>query len=575
MDSAHASPRKSGRISAAAATALVIMIAISSLAAWGTHSVVRDQERRLLNERAGEVGLVFTSSVGSVTNSFNSIVGSLRVTTFSQRAFAKSASSDTSQAAASKPTLAFVRQEAAGYRVIGVHGPLLKMNQLLTGPRAAALRVASDKLPTATGVLGSGAARSLGFALRATGISGVTGNVFLYRETFLGKLSAGRQAASAPFHEVDVVLYASAKADPRQLLISTTGGSIPSDNTRFLAQQAAASTWLLGVHAKGSLVGTVASNAWWVVFVGIAVAGLLLASMIQFAVRRRDVALSLYAAEHQQAETLQRSLLPSLPSLPGLDLAARYEAGGVGQQVGGDWFDVFPLPGGGAGFAIGDVMGHDLEAAAAMSQVRAALRAYAYDGASPIEVLTRLDNFVLTFDLTQLVSVVYGILSPVHREGTRTVTFANAGHLPPLMQAPDGSVSALVDGASVVIGVPFVEQRIQATRLLQAGSTLLLFTDGLLEAPDLSLAETIPALERTVAGHLPADGCDALCDRVLAARVHQEQAQRDDIALLALRLEPSASRNLLPGDGQAERESADGSPSPRAVPAAPADLLRG
>jgi serine phosphatase RsbU (regulator of sigma subunit) len=195
-------------------------------------------------------------------------------------------------------------------------------------------------------------------------------------------------------------------------------------------------------------------------------------------------------------------------------------------------------------------MGHDLEAAAAMSQVRAALRAYAYDGATPSEVLTRLDNFVMTFELTQLVSVVYGILSPVAPDGSRTVRFANGGHLPPLLQGPDGAVTALDDGRSVVIGVPFVEARVEATRVLLPGSTLLLFTDGLLEAPDRSLAETLPALERTVAGHSPAAGCDALCDTVLAAR--PDQTQRDDIALLALRLEPTASANVqTPRDREA------------------------
>jgi hypothetical protein len=516
------------------------MFVASGLAAWATHSVVRDQERRLLKERAGEVSQLFSSSVGSVTNSFNSFIAVLRITGYSPNAFVKAAAADTSQAAAAAPTIALVRRQAAGFQVITVHGPALKANQLLDDARASALESSQEKVPTATGVLGTGAARSLGYAIKATGIPGLTGDFYLFREVELGTLSAGRQAATAPFHEVDVVLYASAKADPRHLLISTTGGPLPTDGTQFLPQKAGASTWLLGVRAKGSLVGGVAAKAWWVVLVAVAVAGLLLASMIQFAIRRRDVALSLFAAEHKQAETLQLSLLPTLPELPGLELAARYQPGGAGQRVGGDWFDVFPLPDGGVGFAIGDVMGHDLEAAAAMSQVRAALRAYAYTGASASEVLTRLDSFVVTFELTQLVSVVYGVLQAAAPDGSRSVHFANAGHLPPLLQGPDGSVVALDDGRSVVIGVPFVEARDEATRVLQPGSTLLLFTDGLLEAPDRSLAETIPALEHTMAHHLPADGCDALCDAVLAAR--PDQSQRDDIALLALRLAPGVLR---------------------------------
>lgn len=294
------------------------------------------------------------------------------------------------------------------------------------------------------------------------------------------------------------------------------------------------------MRAKKPLVGSVASRAWWVVAIGMTIAGLLLAAVIEFAARRRDAALALFAAEHALAETLQRSLLPSLPKLAGLDLAARYEAGGAGQQVGGDWFDVFPLPEGEVGFAIGDVMGHDLQAAAAMSQVRAALRAYANDGACPAEVLTRLDRFVQSFDVTALVSVVYGVLGRPAGNGSRTLSFANAGHLPPLLQGPDGTVTELEDGGSVVIGVSYAEVRGEATRRLLAGSSILLFTDGLLEAPDRSLAETIPALERTVAAHPPTAGSSALCDIVLATR--PDQAQRDDIALLALRLLPIPGR---------------------------------
>ncbi|MCW2549695.1 MAG: hypothetical protein JWN96_4155 [Mycobacterium sp.] len=530
----------------AALTALLLMLVVSGLSAWATHTVVRDQERRLLNERAGEVGLVFTSAVGSLTSSLDSVLAVLRVTGATPAAFAKAAAAEASTPGS---TVALVsRQPSGSFSVVAASGSLLKPGEVLSGVRSAALGHAAAAAATFTGVIGSGSSRSLGFAQKVTGIPGASSPLYLYRELALGPLSAGQQAGTAPFHEVDVVLYASPKVNPAQLLISTAGGSIPTEDARFVPQKAGADTWLLGVRAKASLVGGVAANAWWVVLIAIAIAGLLLASMIQFAIRRRDVALSLYAAEHKQAETLQRSLLPSLPELPGLDLAARYEAGGVGQQVGGDWFDVFGLPDGGAGFAIGDVMGHDLEAAAAMSQVRAALRAYAYDGATPSEVLTRLDNFVMTFELTQLVSVVYGILSPVAPDGSRTVRFANGGHLPPLLQGPDGAVTALDDGRSVVIGVPFVEARVEATRVLLPGSTLLLFTDGLLEAPDRSLAETIPALERTVAGHAPAAGCDALCDTVLAAR--RDQTQRDDIALLALRLEPSASGNVVTPRGQ-------------------------
>ncbi len=561
------------RIATGALAALVLLLAATGLAAWGTHTIVRDQERRLLNERAAEVGLVFTSAASSISSSFNAAVAVLRVTGATAPGLTKAAAA--ASTTGTPAALALVQvAPSGGMRVLQASGISLKVGQSITGPRAAAIRQAladSQRRPAATSVMGTGDQRSIGFAVAASGVPGAAGPLALYRETPLGRLSAGRQSGNAAFHELDVVLYADTSRRESQLIVSTAGGPIPTDGTRYLPQPAGSSTWLLGVRGRSSLVGSVASSAWWVVLLGGSAAAVLLAAMVQVVIRRRDVAISLYAAEHQQAETLQRSLLPSLPDLPGLDLAARYQAGGLGQQVGGDWFDVFALPGGSVGFAIGDVMGHDLKAAAAMSQVRAVLRAYAYGGAAPGEVLDRLDDFVQTFELTDLVSVFYGVLGPEAAGGARPLDFANAGHLAPFLQGPEGRVEELSGGASVVIGVPFAEQRTQARTSVEPGSTLLLFTDGLLEAPDRSLADTIPALARTVAEHVPDEGSSALCDRVLKARA--EQGQRDDIALLALRVRPLAAPS---SDGHAAadlRRGQSAGPVPEAPAPAPAASL--
>jgi hypothetical protein len=529
--------RSASRLSVATIAVMIITLGVGAFGAWGTHSVVRDQERRLLNERASEVGLLFTSAIGGVTSSLTATRGVLRATDGSPSAFDSAVADQVLAGASSKTTLALLTPVSGGFRVVAVAGPLLSVGQVVTGERAATLnktRTTPDLVSTP--VLGSGNDRALGFAVNAEAKVGGIGNDVLYRESSLGKLSAGRQAGSAPFHEVSVVLYADDSMAPGQLIISTTGGALPAKGSVFSKQPIGASAWLLGVRAKGSLVGGVASSAWWIVLLAGIVAALLLATLIEFAVRRRDAALALYVAENQQAETLQRSLLPTLPRLPDLELAARYQAGGAGQKVGGDWFDAFALPGGDVGFAIGDVIGHDLQAAAAMSQVRAALRAYAYEGNEPADVLSQLDRLVTTFELTELVSVVYGVLGPLGTDGQRILKLANAGHLPPLLQDPHGAVTEIAEGASVVIGVPVAEERGQAECVLAAGSTLLLFTDGLLEGPTLSLAETMPALEEIVAGHNPEAGCEALCERVLASRPNQNQ--RDDIALLALRLLP-------------------------------------
>ncbi len=532
------------------------MLLASGGAAWATHTVVRDQARRLLNERSAEVGLIFATSVSNITSAMNSFLAVLRVTGASPASFARAATSQLTGPTASRMSVALLRpDEQGGYQVLAARGPAVAGRQSLGAERVRALNAASALtgsragLPVPTRIIGSGTDRFLGFAMQAKGIPGGPSNLLLYREFFLGPLSAGQQSSNAAFHELAVVLYAAPRIEPRQLLISTVGGPIRSDGAKFVAQNAGAGTWLLGVRAKSSLVGGVAENAWWTVLLaGIAIS-VLLATMIEFAIRRRETALSLYAAEHQQAEMLQRSLLPTLPPLPGLELAARYQAGGVGQQVGGDWFDAFPLDDGGVGFAIGDVIGHDVQAAAAMSQIRAALRAYAFGGAAPAQVLTQLDRLVMTFEVTQLVSVIYGVLGPVDGAGRRMLRFANAGHLPPLLQGPDGQVTVLSGGTSVVIGAPFAEARDQDELLVEAGSTFLLFTDGLVEAPNRSLSDSIPELARTVGQHQPGDGCDALCDRVLATRA--DQTLRDDVALLAVRLLHAPASQRLPADTQA------------------------
>jgi GAF domain-containing protein len=120
----------------------------------------------------------------------------------------------------------------------------------------------------------------------------------------------------------------------------------------------------------------------------------------------------LYAREHAAAETLQRSLLPVLPEVEGLRLAARYLVGAGEAAVGGDWYDVLPLPDGAIGLAIGDVVGHDLRAAAAMGQLRGLLRSYAWEGLPPNAALDRCDQLVQGLEMAAMATAVYARLEP-------------------------------------------------------------------------------------------------------------------------------------------------------------------
>ena len=144
----------------------------------------------------------------------------------------------------------------------------------------------------------------------------------------------------------------------------------------------------------------------------------------------------LYTREHGVAETLQRSLLPELPEVPGLLLAARYLPSARDVEVGGDWYDVLPLPDGSIGLAIGDVMGHDLSAAAAMGQLRSVLRGYAWEGDAPASVLDRLDRLAQGMAMAELATVLYARVERAGAGRDAVLTVANAGHQPPILVAP-------------------------------------------------------------------------------------------------------------------------------------------
>ena len=240
----------------------------------------------------------------------------------------------------------------------------------------------------------------------------------------------------------------------------------------------------------------------------------------------------LYTREHGIALTLQRGLLPTLVDVPGLELAAEYLPAAEHSQIGGDWWDVFSLPDGAAALAIGDVMGHDLAAAAAMGQLRSVLRTCAWAGDSPSRVLERMDQLVQGFDMAQLATCVYARLEPPDAAGNRLLRWANAGHLPPVLLAPDGSVQALTGAVSVPLGAPCDDGRALAEVTLPPGGTVLLYTDGLIETRAGDIDSDVARLLADVARHRPEDGPTALIKRLTGSL----GTLTDDVALLAVQV---------------------------------------
>ncbi|MEV0493189.1 SpoIIE family protein phosphatase [Streptomyces atratus] len=267
----------------------------------------------------------------------------------------------------------------------------------------------------------------------------------------------------------------------------------------------------------------------------------------------------LYRREHERALILQRSLLPpGDPEAAGLDIACRYLPGNTATEVGGDWFDVIELPGHRTALVVGDVMGRGLRAAVAMGELRTAVRTLALLDLEPAEVLSALDEVARGLgtpgastpsdglggaqwpsrashkardaDLSEvyLATCVYAVYDPV----TRRCTFANAGHLPPVVVEP-GEPALLLDvppGMPLGVGgEPFEEVEVE----LKEGALLALYTDGLVESRDHPLDEGLQALrDALIEAELPLED---VCDHVLTTL--DTRHGEDDIALLMARIQ--------------------------------------
>jgi phosphoserine phosphatase RsbU/P len=257
------------------------------------------------------------------------------------------------------------------------------------------------------------------------------------------------------------------------------------------------------------------------------------ARLLQFAADRAAMAVQSMTVRTDRvaAAALQRSLLPSaLPLVPGVEIAARLIPGNGG--VGGDWYDVFTLPGGELCLVIGDVAGSGLQAAVIMGRMRSALRAYAVETSDPAEVLARLDRNMQYFEPDALATVLYAVFEPTLDQ----VHFSCAGHLPPALAYPGRPAELAELPADLMIGVAPRPPRHVTTEKIPPGTLLCLYTDGLVERRDYPLDEGIDRLREALVPTAP----EAACAAVMGALIGNQQAQ-DDVALLIVRRQPSRS----------------------------------
>jgi serine phosphatase RsbU (regulator of sigma subunit) len=258
--------------------------------------------------------------------------------------------------------------------------------------------------------------------------------------------------------------------------------------------------------------------------------------------RRAGLALDnarLYGRQLKVAETLQRSLLTPPPEPDHLEIAVRYQPAASNMHVGGDWYDAFQQPDGATLLVIGDVVGHNVDAAAAMGQIRSILRGIAYDRQeAPARVLERVDHVLDGLRIGTLATVLIARIEQSEedaRAGRRRLRWSSAGHPPPVVRHADGRVEVLETPPETLLGTEADRLRTDHEVPIESGDTLIFYTDGLVEhgrtAIDAGLARLVGLLEEL--GPLSVeDLCDALLERIVKNRPD------DDIALLAVRFHP-------------------------------------
>ena len=254
---------------------------------------------------------------------------------------------------------------------------------------------------------------------------------------------------------------------------------------------------------------------------------------VDLAVRAGAVLDNARLNEHQRrvAEVLQRSLLSDLPSFPGLQLAAAYRPSAQGVNVGGDWYDAFRAADGSATVVIGDVMGHDIDAAAAMGQLRSMLRTIAFEqGSGPADILRRVDQALCGLQIHTMATCVVARVEPKLPGGGWQVTWSNAGHPPPVLSSAVRGADVLHREPDLMLGIdPYTSRRDHVVDLA-ADSTLVLFTDGLVEHRTLDLEDGLAQLRTVLATthSNPEATCTALMAEVSVG------SQEDDVAILAV-----------------------------------------
>ncbi len=514
----------------------VVTLAVATVLAWLSWEVDDRANQGLLDREVEQIGSLVGNSVALIQVQLADAAYVATATEARPGPFQRFAAARiTANSTFVSLSLLRVGDDSAELLTTEGEEPLLPEGGLDSGFFSALL---PDGQLTVAGIL-PGEPDRLGYALR----SQTAPELVVYAEQ---ALEADRQTdvpEDSPFGGLDLAIYLGDSADPDQLLLATAPTPIAGDTASTTLPFGDTTITVVGA-ARTQLTGTLSTAAPWIVIgVGIALAAAS-AAFVEALGRRRALAEQLAADNerlyHQQrgiASTLQHAMLPVVPTVDGIEVAARYAAGTDELDVGGDWYDLIPRGPGSCVFVVGDISGHGLPAATTMAALRFAVRAYLAQGDDIETVMVKLRNLLHVETDHQFATVLIGELD-VAAGRLRVVS---AGHLPPLLVS-DGGTTPVACRVAPPVGVDPTGPIAACQTSLPRSGMLLAFTDGLVERRGEPLDAGLERLERAA---VAADGqpMDSMVAGLMGQLVGPEV--QDDTVLMGLRW--TSSRD---GDGR-------------------------
>jgi serine phosphatase RsbU (regulator of sigma subunit) len=516
---------------------LVVGLLITAAFAIGARLLRNDNEDRLLKQRVNEAATVAASSVGSTHATLASSAALAEATRGNTTSFKQLTTPLTANGVPYVSVSLWRVGDPASAPLVVVGAP-----PELARKSPAEIRTVLDHATSAsnlaiTNLLG-GKDRRLGYAAAV----GPDAKYVTYAEAHLPRNRKARIATNSAFADFNYALYLGDRPDPHNLLASSNGGGDPIPGRHAsVAVPFGDQKLLLVLAPRAELGGTLLLRLPWVLGLLGLVITVAAAAIAERLIRQREHAENLarelekIAAENARlladqrtvAQTLQHSLLPdAFPDTPGLELGVRYVAGVEGVDIGGDWYDVIVVDDGPLIFVVGDVSGRGLRAATVMASLRFAIRAYAVQGDSPTDILTKLSKLLDVGRDGSFATVLCGSIDL----DTRQMTVASAGHPFPLLVA-DGDAEFLDIRPGVPVGVDVEVPYVTTVLTIPPHATLLVYTDGLIERRGENLDVGLARLRTTV---LASDGSlEHLLTEVVDGL--SEAGSDDDTAVLGVR----------------------------------------